>query len=240
VSKLTNLFSKILLFSLAFNLLSCAQNKLDPIDLIDNLEISIIKDETSSEKKHSNKNNKINSQNEITNLYKEIVDNFNEFNDTTIKGINKLKSNIKKLEKILLKISTNNKTIQVADNKKSKKINDWGFTEQRTIPKSIEIFFNIQPNTKLSRTNIGKLFQDYIEKHNLKGNLNSKNKMDKRIYRLDNELTKLFNLSEDEKNKINSCSSSTVQYPDGFNFYNYQKWIKQIYLEELKNDKVIK
>lgn len=32
VPKLTNIFSKILLFSLAFTLLSCAQNKLDPID----------------------------------------------------------------------------------------------------------------------------------------------------------------------------------------------------------------
>ena len=32
VPKLTNSFSKILLFSLAFTLFSCAQNKLDPID----------------------------------------------------------------------------------------------------------------------------------------------------------------------------------------------------------------
>lgn len=49
MSKLTNLFSKILLFSLAFNLLSCAQNKLDPIDQeaglsINDFEKSFIRD----------------------------------------------------------------------------------------------------------------------------------------------------------------------------------------------------
>ena len=67
-----------------------------------------------------------------------------------------------------------------------------------------------------------------------------KNKIDKRIYRVDDGLVKLFNLSNDEKNKINSCSSSDIKYPNGFNFYNYQKWIKKLYLEEFGDDKLIK
>ena len=67
-----------------------------------------------------------------------------------------------------------------------------------------------------------------------------KNKIDKRIYRVDDGLVKLFNLSNDEKNKINSCLSSDIKYPNGFNFYNYQKWIKKLYLEEFGDDKLIK
>ncbi len=99
------------------------------------------------------------------------------------------------------------------------------------------MFFNLEPNLKLSRTEVGKLFQDYIQKNNLKGNINIKNKIDKRIYKLDDKLTKLFNLTEEEKNTINLCSSSNVKYPLGFNFYNYQRWIKKLYTEEFNNEK---
>lgn len=204
----------------------------------ENNELIINKDQNNFEKKKIfNKNdnlsskiilNESNNNNDFFLLYKDLVKEFNEFNDTTIKGLIKLKLSIKKFEKIINKSSSNKKT--------NLKNNDWGFTEQRIIPKSIELFFNIKPDSKLSRTDIGKLFQEYIEKNNLKGNINSKNKLDKRIYRLDDKLTKLFNLSENEKNKINSCNSSDIKYPYGFNFYNYQKWIKKIYIEEFSDD----
>jgi hypothetical protein len=197
------------------------------------------KDDTSLEKKNKNiivnnsdtcKNNcKEVNNSEVLVLYKELVDDFNNFNDLTIKGLFKLKSDIKKIEKIILKISS-------GDKKKSlNKNNDWGFTEQRSIPKSIEIFFNTQPNEKLSRTSVGKLFQDYIQKNNLKGNLSLKNKIDKRIYKFDDKLAKLFGVSDNEKKKINECVSSNVKYPNGFNFYNYQRWIKKLYLEDMSS-----
>lgn len=35
---------------------------------------------------------------------------------------------------------------------------------------------------------IGGLFQNYLKQNNLKGNLNSKNKLDKRIYKMDDKL----------------------------------------------------
>lgn len=200
------------------------------------LNLEIVKDETSSEKKNKNMignnfdTNKNNSRevngSEVLVLYKELVDDFNNLNDLTIKGLFKLKSDIKKIEKLILKISSEDKK-----KKSSSKKNDWGFTEQRLIPKSIENFFNIQSNLKLSRTNVGKLFQDYIQKNNLKGNLSLKNKIDKRIYKFDDKLAKLFGVSDDEKKKINECVSSNIKYPNGFNFYNYQRWIKKLYLE---------
>lgn len=166
---------------------------------------------------------------EIFLLYKDLVKEFNDFNDVTIKGLLKLKLSIKKFEKIINKSSLNKKT--------NFKNNEWGFTEQRIIPKSIELFFNIKQNSKLSRTDIGKLFQEYIKDNNLKGNINCKNKLDKRIYRVDDKLSKLFRLSDEEKNKINSCNSSNIKFPHGFNFYNYQTWIKKIYIEEFSDDK---
>ena len=165
-------------------------------------------------------------------MYKDLVKEFNDLNDITIKGLIKLKLSIKKFEKII------NKTSSIK--KSNLKNNDWGFTEQRIIPNSIELFFDIESDSKLSRTDIGRLFQEYIEKNNLKGNINSKNKLDKRIYRLDDKLSKLFTLSEDEKNKINLCNSSDIKYPHGFNFYNYQKWIKKIYIEEFGNETINK
>jgi hypothetical protein len=218
----------------------CGQNIFDSKGKEINNIVSIINE--SDIVKNTNINNLNNSKdlndskdtnnNDLIILYKELVKDFNDFNESTIKGIIKLKLNIKKIEKIILK----NK---ILSNKKNTKNNDWGFTEQRVIPKSIEIFFNIEPNSKLSRTYIGKLFQEYIEKNDLKGNINIKNKLDKRIYKLDDKLTKLFGLTEEDKNKINSCQSSNIKFPNGFNFYNYQKWIKKLYTEEFENNKVI-
>ena len=107
-----------------------------------------------------------------------------------------------------------------------------GFAETKNIPKSIQLFFNLDKETKMARTKIGGLFQDYLKKNNLKGNVNEKNKIDKRIYKFDEKLSKLFNVSEEQKNKINFSISSKTEYPNGYNFYNYQTWIKKLYDEE--------
>ena len=204
-------------------------NKICKKNIKDNIKEDNIKEDNIKEdniKEDNIKEDNIN--NEIVCMYKELVKDFDDFSDFVIKGILKFKLSIKKLEKTINK-SKNCK-------KNSSKNIDWGFTEQRVIPKSIELFFNIEANSKLPRAKIGGFFQKYIEKNNLKGNINSKNKLDKRIYKLDDELTKLFGLSIDEKNKINSCTSSKIKYPNGFNFYNYQQWIKKLYIDEFGDD----
>jgi acetone carboxylase gamma subunit len=203
----------------------------------DKNELIINKDQNYSEKKKLNDKNDIlitklssneSANNEIFSLYNDLVKEFTDFNDLTTKGLLKLKLSIKKFEKVINKSSLNKK--------KNVKNNDWGFTEQRVIPKSIELFFNIKQNSRLSRTDVGGLFQEYIQKNNLKGNINVKNKLDKRIYKVDDKLSTLFGLSNDQKNKINSCNSSNIKYPYGFNFYNYQTWIKKLYVEEFNID----
>lgn len=166
---------------------------------------------------------------ELINKYNNILKKLISVDSTALKlfqEIKELKNEIKNFEKPLLK--NQNKL----GKKKNTKNNDWGFFEKRDIPISIKLFFNLDKNVKLSRTEIGGLFQNYIEKNNLKGNLNLKNKMDKRIYKIDSALSKLFGINQDQENIINSAKSSKIKYPDGFNFYNYQTWIKKIYSEQ--------
>lgn len=172
--------------------------------------------------------NDINLENDdLMKYYKELVKEFNEYNEILMKDTNKIKNKIKNFEKII------NKNI----NKKMKKEknNNCGFAEKKKVPKSIQLFFNLDTNSKYPRTEIGGKFQNYIEQHNLKGNINNKNKNDKRIYKFDNNLSKLFKITEEQQNKINSCKSSNIKFPDGFNFYNYQTWIKKLYTDDEEN-----
>lgn len=57
---------------------------------------------------------------------------------------------------------------------------------------------------------------------------------------MDTRLEKLFGVSDEQMIKINYCSSSKIKYPNGYNFHNYQTWIKKIYDEEinLTNSKI--
>jgi len=169
------------------------------------------------------------NQNDIYEDYKELKKEFNNFLENVLLGTTKIKNIIKKMDKQTQKNETN-KIKQL--NKKNTINKDKGFAEEKNVPKSIQVFFNLEPEIKMPRTKIGGLFQDYLKNNNLKGNIGEKNKIDKRIYRLDDKLSKLFNVSEEQIIKINSCSSSKIKYPNGYNFHNYQTWIKKIYNEE--------
>lgn len=159
--------------------------------------------------------------------YKELTKEFNVFLENVLTSTGKIKNLIKKIDKQMYK---NNLSIENKKNKSSMK--DKGFAEEKIVPKQIQLFFNLEPETKMSRTKVGGLFQDYLKKNNLKGNIGEKNKIDKRIYKLDDNLAKLFEIGNEEKDKINACTSSKVKYPYGFNFHNYQTWIKKIYNEK--------
>ena len=161
--------------------------------------------------------NQIKNENNIYEDYKELKKEFNNFLENVLIGTTKIKNIIKKMDK-----QTHKK--------------DKGFAEEKVVPKPIQLFFNLEQGTKMPRTKIGGLFQDYLRKNNLKGNIGEKNKIDKRIYKFDNSLSKLFGISEEQMLKINSCSSSKIKYPNGYNFHNYQTWIKKIYDEENNSD----
>lgn len=160
--------------------------------------------------------------------YNELKKVFNIFLENVLTGTKDIKNIIKKMDKHSYKNNMYKKK-QIKKNILVKK--DKGFAEEKLIPEPIQIFFNLEKDIKMSRTKVGGLFQEYLKKNNLKGNINEKNKVDKRIYKIDDKLAKLFGLSKEEMEKINSCSSSTVKYPNGYNFSNYQTWLKKIYNE---------
>ena len=168
-------------------------------------------------------------KNDINENYKELKQEFNNFLENVLSGTTKIKNIIKKIDKQIQK-NDNIKEKQLI--KKNISSKEKGFAETKNIPQSIQIFFCLEEKTKMARTKVGGLFQDYLKKNNLKGNINEKNKIDKRIYKFDDKLAKLFNVTEQQKNKINSCISSKTEYPNGYNFYNYQTWIKKLYEEK--------
>jgi hypothetical protein len=171
----------------------------------------------------------IKNDNDISDDYKELKKEFNNFLENVLIGTTKIKNILRKIDKHINKNEINKMKLK---NKNTTINKDKGFAEEKNVPKQIQLFFNLENDIKMPRTKIGGLFQDYLKKNNLKGNIGEKNKIDKRIYRLNNELAKLFNVSEEQMIKINSCSSSKIKYPDGYNFHNYQTWIKKIYDEE--------
>ena len=198
--------------------------------LNDNLKDKDLKDKDVKDKDVKDKDVK-DDEDEMLKLCVELTNDLNNLNEIFLKEMNKIKNKIKNIEKITNKI--NNKK------KKKEKKADWGFAEEKNVPIPIQIFFNLKSNCKYPRTEIGGMFQNYIEQNNLKGNLNSKNKLDKRIYRFDDKLAKLFGVHEEQKNTINSCTSSNIKYPNGFNFYNYQTWIKKIYVDDDNKKNII-
>lgn len=181
-------------------------------------------------KKNQDSEQEINAvKNELNDDYKELKKEFNNFLENILNGTTKIKNIIKKIDKQIQKndLAKNKKNI------KKKNINkDKGLAENKNVPKSIQLFFNLEEGIKMPRTKIGGLFQKYLTKNELKGNLNAKNKIDKRIYRFDDKLAQLFGINQEQMLKINTCSSSEIKYPNGYNFYNYQTWIKKLYEEK--------
>lgn len=176
-----------------------------------------------------NKNSNLKNENDINDNYKELKKEFNNFLESVLIGTSKIKNLIKIIDKQIHKNELNKEKI----NKKKLENKDKGFAEQKTVPKSLQLFFDLEPDIKMSRTKIGGLFQKYLADNNLKGNIGEKNKIDKRIYKMDNKLAKLFDVSDEQMKKINSCTSSKIKYPNGYNFHNYQTWIKKIYNDEI-------
>jgi hypothetical protein len=193
-----------------------------------NLDSNIILNEIFQKNKNKIKNEDDNFYED----YNELKKVFNNFFENVLNGIKEIKNIIKKMDKQTYKNDINKKKqIKKTSVKKEK-----GFGEEKLVPEPIQIFFNLEKNEKMSRIKVGGLFQEYLRKNNLKGNINEKNKIDKRIYKIDDKLSKLFGISKEDVEKINSCSSSTIKYPNGYNFSNYQTWIKKIYNEnECKN-----
>lgn len=94
--------------------------------------------------------------------------------------------------------------------KKSKSNRLSGFNKPADVPSSIKELLKLENDDKLPRTQITKLFYEYIKEHNLQ------NESDKRTINPNKELKKLFGLEKNEQ----------------LSFYNIQTHLKKIYNTE--------
>ncbi len=186
----------------------------------------LIKDE-----KPSGPNNEIESSgilltdehnnNPISKLLEEAFGHFEKANEENKNGFNCLK----KLQKLVGRLT--NKKPKIKNLSGEKKLS--GFSESTIVPNDLKILLNIQENT-LPRTTLTKKVYDYIEANNLKSPLN------KRILRVNEQLAKALNLTNEQVEKINN--SNNQKDKEGLNFYNIQTWIKKLYADN-KNIKQI-
>jgi chromatin remodeling complex protein RSC6 len=141
------------------------------------------------------------------------------------------------------------KTDKIIDKKINRKKNDknqTGININADVPQSLKDLFNITENDKVPRTKISKLLHKYLKDNNLKYSEN------KQIYRVDDNLKKIFNLSDEQVQYINSTTMKKPflkkyktdaendealkkyneefkEFDRGFNFFNLQTYLKNVY-----------
>ena len=133
-----------------------------------------------------------------------IIDEMIENHQKEIKKLRQLKRVIKK-EK------------STSTRKKPKKIVNTGFTKACQVPKKIRKFLDIDKDVLLSRIDVSKMIHSVLRNRGLFCD------KDKRVYRVDSDVMKLFDLDE-TVNKINDPKNK-----NGFNMYNIQTKIASCY-----------
>lgn len=144
-----------------------------------------------------------------------IENRLNTLNENFNKEMNEIKNDLKNLLKIPKKF-----------NKSKLEEEKYGIVQSTKIPLRIKESLKIKEDF-LARTSITKKIFKYIDDNNLKGFLNHKNKIDNRIYHVDETLSYMFNLTQEEIHIINN--SNNCDDKNAFNFYTMQTWIKKIY-----------
>jgi hypothetical protein len=95
---------------------------------------------------------------------------------------------------------------------KKKKLTEVGFINKQQIPKKLSNILQIDENIKLSLPEITKLFiNNVLRKRNLIY------EQDKRVYRIDNDIHELLDISYDVNNSVNYLDK------EGFNFNTLQR-----------------
>jgi len=136
-------------------------------------------------------------------------------NENFNKDMNDIKNDLKNLLKIPKK-----------SNKSKLEEEKYGIVQSTKIPLRIKESLKINEDY-LARTDVTKIIFKYINDNDLKGFLNHKNKLDNRIYNVDETLSYMFNLTQEEIHIINNYNNCKDK--NAFNFYTMQTWIKKIY-----------
>jgi len=113
--------------------------------------------------------------------------------------------------------------------KQKKRTTKSGFNIPEVIPDKLAKLIGLPLGTKLSRSEVTKLIYKVFQDRNLRYEL------DKRVLRVDDELMKIFNLTKSVNNSIDPKAEKGV----GINFYNLQKYIKDLYIDKsIKNTQI--
>ena len=136
-----------------------------------------------------------------------------------VKELRETRNNLKKLETIynhdVVKATKNNNK-----KKKARDLKPTGFGKLRTVPDKLAELVGIEKGTIMSRPEFTKKFYKLLDDRKLyyEG--------DRRVLRVDNEISRVLNISMD----VNK--STNYKDENGFNFYNVQKFIAKCYNED--------
>jgi len=206
-------------------------NKLDneidiinDLDTVDNPETD--KDDMNFETENTELEDikKVKDDGRFVTIFDKITDNVNKI---TVE-LRQLKLELKRLTK-----SHNQelkKTAYLKNNNKEKR--KTGFMKEQKIPDKLAKYLNLEKDTTMIRNNVIKMIYNKITSDGLH------DPKDKRIFRPDDKLIKLFNL---DKKKVMSATDPKDE--EGFSFFTLQKHLARIYREEeeeLNKNKLIK
>lgn len=147
----------------------------------------------------------------LESIKKSLSDNVKELRET--------RNNLKKLEALynhdVVKATKNNNK-----KKKARDLKPTGFGKLRTVPDKLAELVGIEKGTIMSRPEFTKKFYKLLDDRKLyyEG--------DRRVLRVDNEISRVLNISMD----VNK--STNYKDENGFNFYNVQKFIAKCYNED--------
>lgn len=167
--------------------------------------------------KNSNDVKEISNRELSDNKILEIIASLKEKIHENIKNTKECKQMIKKLE--VFHNNEINKNIKLKKKKKKKENKPTGFGKLCVVPDKLADLIGIEKGTKMSRPEFTKKFYNLISQKNLyyEG--------DKRILRVNNEISDALNIPKE----VNE--SKDYKDPKGFNFYNIQKYIAKCYSE---------
>jgi chromatin remodeling complex protein RSC6 len=143
---------------------------------------------------------KTNSDESFASLHKSMVDDI----ENTFHSLKFIKSNMKELDRLYY-IQT--KKLNSYEKQKKKKGLKSSIRKSLPVPKNICVMLDLNQDVLLPRVEITKKIYEYIKTNNLQ------DESDKRIIKPNDELKKLFNLSDDEE----------------VSFLNIQTYIKKAY-----------
>jgi len=136
-----------------------------------------------------------------------------------------LKSNLKKFHK-----TTSKKIVKMSKSRRNngQPRSPTGFGKPCFVPSSLRSLLQLKDDECVTRPSVTKKLYEYIETNSLYS------ETDKRLLRVNDQLSKALQLTTQEVKTINS--SSSVSDKQGLNFYNIQKYVARLYPKNANSD----